>query len=205
MFCFLKLYTLNGPSKPQLETPKPIVRSTQEKQEEEEAEEEEVAVVEKSNKNENVTVSQNASEEEEISETPEIFTKVTSEATKLDEESFLPEIPSHAQYLIVGGGTAAMSAFKAIRAKDPTAKVLVITEEQYKPYMRPPLSKDLWTTDDEKLINELKFKQYNGNERSLLFLEDEFYVKPKFLNTEQCANGGVAVVTGKRVNCLLLL
>ena len=123
-----------------------------------------------------------------------------SKSIQQDEEGFLPEIPSYAQYLIVGGGTAAMSAFKAIRAKDPTAKVLVITEEHYKPYMRPPLSKDLWTTDDERLIEELKFKQYNGNERSLLFLEDEFYVKPKFLNTEQCANGGVAVVTGKRVN-----
>ena len=123
-----------------------------------------------------------------------------SKSIQQDEEGFLPEIPSYAQYLIVGGGTAAMSAFKAIRAKDPNAKVLVITEEHYKPYMRPPLSKDLWTTDDERLIEELKFKQYNGNERSLLFLEDEFYVKPKFLNTEQCANGGVAVVTGKRVN-----
>ena len=118
-------------------------------------------------------------------------------ASSQDEESFLPEIPSHAQYLIVGGGTAAMSAFKAIRASDPSARVLVVTEEHYKPYMRPPLSKDMWTTDDEKLIAELRFKQYNGSDRSLLFLEDEFYVKPKFLNREE--NGGVAVLTGKRV------
>lgn len=58
-----------------------------------------------------------------------------------------------------------MSAFKAIRARDPTAKVLVVTEESHKPYMRPPLSKDLWTTDDENLIKQLRFKQYNGNER----------------------------------------
>lgn len=88
-----------------------------------------------------------------------------SKAAKLDEEKFLPEIPNYAQYLIVGGGTAAMSAFKAIRARDPTAKVLVVTEESHKPYMRPPLSKDLWTTDDENLIKQLRFKQYNGNER----------------------------------------
>jgi len=118
-------------------------------------------------------------------------------ARKQDEEKFLPEIPNHAQYLIIGGGTAAMAAFKAIRANDENAKVLVVTEEAYKPYMRPPLSKDLWLTEDEKLVSELRFKQYNGNERSLFFLDDEFYVTPKYLNEQE--NGGVAVVTGRRV------
>ena len=92
-----------------------------------------------------------------------------SEVKKQDVEKFLPEIPNHAQYLIVGGGTAAMAAFKAIRANDENARVLVVTEENFKPYMRPPLSKDLWMTDDEKLVSELKFKQYNGNERRFAF------------------------------------
>jgi hypothetical protein len=31
--------------------------------------------------------------------------------------------------------------------------------------MRPPLSKELWMTEDENLVQNLKFKQYNGNER----------------------------------------
>ena len=74
---------------------------------------------------------------------------------------------------------------------------MVVTEEDYKPYMRPPLSKDLWMTEDEELIKQLKFKQYNGNERSLFFLEEEFYVQPKYLNEHE--NGGVAILTGKRV------
>jgi programmed cell death 8 (apoptosis-inducing factor) len=117
--------------------------------------------------------------------------------SSFDKEKILPEIPNHAQYLIVGGGTAAMSAFKAIRAQDPTARVLVITEEQYKPYMRPPLSKELWSTEDQELLKQLKFKQYNGNERSLFFLDDEFYIEPKYLNENE--NGGVAVATSKRV------
>lgn len=60
-------------------------------------------------------------EQEEIA----IPTEAELKAAKLDEEKFLPEIPSHAQYLIVGGGTAAMSAFKAIRANDPTARVIL--------------------------------------------------------------------------------
>ena len=47
----------------------------------------------------------------------------TETVAQLDQEKFLPDIPNYAQYLIVGGGTAAMSAFKAIRARDPTARV----------------------------------------------------------------------------------
>ncbi len=46
-----------------------------------------------------------------------------------------------------------------------TIKVLLITEENYMPYMRPPLSKDLWMTEDEELVKQLRFKQYNGKER----------------------------------------
>ena len=63
----------------------------------------------------------------------------------------------------------AMAAFKAIRANDENAKVLLVTEEDYKPYMRPPLSKDLWMTDDEALVEKLRFKQYNGNESRYQF------------------------------------
>ena len=113
------------------------------------------------------------------------------------DDKFLPDVPSYVQYLIVGGGTAANAAFKAIRAKDANAKVLVVTEEEYKPYMRPPLSKDLWLTDEQELVKDKKFKQYNGKERSIFFLEDEFFVAPRDLNQQE--NGGVAVLTGKRV------
>ncbi|CAF4482766.1 unnamed protein product, partial [Rotaria magnacalcarata] len=59
-----------------------------------------------------------------------------------------------------GGGTTAVSAFKTIRALDPTAKVLVVSAENYMPYMRPPLSKDIWYTDDDDLISKHSFKQW---------------------------------------------
>lgn len=91
--------------------------------------------------------------------------KVEEKPVEKKTQKVLPDIPNYAQYLIVGGGTAAMSAFKAIRASDPNAKILVVTEESYKPYMRPPLSKDLWTTEDGELVDQLKFKMYNGNVR----------------------------------------
>lgn len=62
----------------------------------------------------------------------------------------LPDIPSYAPYLIIGAGTAAFSAFRAIRSQDPTAKILVIGDEEHLPYMRPPLSKEIWFTEKNK-------------------------------------------------------
>ncbi|XP_069749550.1 apoptosis-inducing factor 1, mitochondrial isoform X3 [Narcine bancroftii] len=97
-----------------------------------------------------------------------------------------PDIPSHAPYLLIGGGTASFAAARSIRARDPGARVLIVTEEPDLPYMRPPLSKELWFSDDSSVTETLKFKQWNGKERSpqdLPFVE----------------NGGVAVLTRKKV------
>ncbi len=96
-------------------TPKPAPATNSEPVEEEEADEipqqEEVAVT--------------PAHKEPTSETTEQVVQVKEEpkTASNDSDKFLPEIPSHAQYLIIGGGTSAMSAFKAIRASDPTAKV----------------------------------------------------------------------------------
>lgn len=75
------------------------------------------------------------------------------------------DIPNSVPYLLIGGGTASFSAFRAIKSADPTAKVLVLSSEGYYPYMRPPLSKEMWFTNDKKLLNSLMFKQWNGSER----------------------------------------
>ena len=48
-------------------------------------------------------------------------------AQQMSKEELTPNIPNFAQYLIIGGGTTAMSAFKSIRAHDPTAKVRLIS------------------------------------------------------------------------------
>ncbi|CAF1544433.1 unnamed protein product [Adineta ricciae] len=116
---------------------------------------------------------------------------------ELSKTDLTPVIPSFAQYLIIGGGTAALSAFKSIRAHDATAKVLVISSEKYYPYMRPPLSKDVWYTDDDNLLNQYMFKQWNGQEKSLFVFDNEFYADVKTLNDEE--NGGVGVVLGRKV------
>lgn len=41
----------------------------------------------------------------------------------------------------------------------------MISSESYAPYMRPPLSKEMWFTEDRDATKELKFTQWNGRER----------------------------------------
>lgn len=109
----------------------------------------------------------------------------------------LTKLPSHAPYLLIGGGTASFAAARSIRARDPGAKVLIVTEEPDLPYMRPPLSKELWFSDDPSVTETLRFKQWNGKERSIYFQPPSFYINPEDLSSAE--NGGVAVLTGKRV------
>ncbi|XP_043912944.1 apoptosis-inducing factor 1, mitochondrial isoform X2 [Protopterus annectens] len=108
-----------------------------------------------------------------------------------------PDIPSHVPYLLIGGGTASFAAARSIRARDPGARVLIISEENELPYMRPPLSKELWFSDDPSAVETLRFKQWNGKERSIYFQPPSFYVSPKDLLYVE--HGGVAILTGKKV------
>lgn len=107
------------------------------------------------------------------------------------------KVPAHAPYLLIGGGTASFAAARSIRARDPGARVLIVTDEGDLPYMRPPLSKELWFSDDPSVTETLRFKQWNGKERSIYFQPPSFYINPDEL--ESTENGGVAVLTGRKV------
>jgi len=48
------------------------------------------------------------------------------------------------RYVIVGGGLAAASAVEGIRSRDRDGSILILSRENFPPYHRPPLSKDLW-------------------------------------------------------------
>ena len=115
----------------------------------------------------------------------------------LKAEIKLPRIPESVPYLIIGAGTASHAACRAIRKNDPTAKILIVGDEEVLPYMRPPLSKELWFSDDEDNADTLFFKQWNGKQRSVFFEDDTFYTKPQLLPTKE--EGGTAVLTGHRV------
>uniref|UniRef100_A0AAY4EA36 Apoptosis-inducing factor 1, mitochondrial n=1 Tax=Denticeps clupeoides TaxID=299321 RepID=A0AAY4EA36_9TELE len=117
--------------------------------------------------------------------------------TAVEPTPVVPVLPEHAPYLLIGGGTASFAAARSIRARDPRARVLIITDEQDLPYMRPPLSKELWFSDDPAVTETLRFKQWNGKERSIYFQPPSFYVDPVELTKVE--NGGVAVMTGKKV------
>lgn len=123
------------------------------------------------------------------------------------------EIPKDVPYLLIGGGTASFAAFRAIKSHDPKAKIMVLSNEVETPYMRPPLSKELWFADEslngngtkaKAKINSsqsdseaLTFKQWNGVERSLYYEPNDFYTHPSKLLDEP--NGGVAIVRGYMV------
>nr|XP_033497645.1 apoptosis-inducing factor 1, mitochondrial isoform X7 [Epinephelus lanceolatus] len=121
-------------------------------------------------------------------------------APVVEEEDSSPailKVPSHAPYLLIGGGTASFAAARSIRARDPGAKVLIVTDEPDPPYMRPPLSKELWFSDDPSVTETLRFKQWNGKERSIYFQPPSFYISTEELDSAE--NGGVAVLSGKKV------
>ncbi|KAI8987638.1 apoptosis-inducing factor, mitochondrion-associated, C-term-domain-containing protein [Mycotypha africana] len=71
-------------------------------------------------------------------------------------------------YVLIGAGTASFAAAKAIKEKDPQANVIIIGDEAYAPYMRPPLSKELWFSEKPEVEN-LTFKDWSGKERNTIY------------------------------------
>lgn len=111
----------------------------------------------------------------------------------------IENLPEHVPYLLVGGGTASHSAMRAIRGQDPKAKVLIIGGENYSPYMRPALSKELWFTEPD-MRRELNFKWWNSKEKSIFYELDEFFLPlDKLVNRE---TGGVALIKNMRLTRL---
>ncbi|XP_053696104.1 apoptosis-inducing factor 1, mitochondrial [Sabethes cyaneus] len=133
-----------------------------------------------------------------------VLEQTSSSATKISKKSKLPfppsskDLPKEVPYLLIGGGTASFAAFRAIKGHDAKAKVLVISNEPEMPYMRPPLSKELWFNPEERAqLEPLKFRQWNGVERSIYYEPEDFYIDPRqLLDTP---NGGVAIARGYEV------
>lgn len=110
--------------------------------------------------------------------------------------------PESVQFLLVGAGTASFAAMRAIRAARPEARVLMVGEERELPYMRPPLSKELWRepelaerADD---LDSLTFRQWNGRRRPVAYEPAAFYTPVEELESR----GGAAVARGWSVTRL---
>src|SRR5215472_15779916 len=53
-------------------------------------------------------------------------------------------------YLIIGGGVAGAAAAEAIRERGAGGRVVIITNDNERPYHRPPLSKEYLRGDQER-------------------------------------------------------
>ncbi|KAF7255942.1 hypothetical protein EG68_06893 [Paragonimus skrjabini miyazakii] len=122
--------------------------------------------------------------------------------------------PQHVRYLVIGAGTAGVAAARAIRASDSKSQILMVTggcgpdssaepgiaETAFMeppPYLRPPLSKELWRRNKPR---ESKLLQTDGDVRrhSWLYYEAEsFFLKPEDLLAAEY--GGVALLRGDPV------
>jgi programmed cell death 8 (apoptosis-inducing factor) len=71
-------------------------------------------------------------------------------------------VPQHFDFVLVGGGIAAYMAARELREKRKDASVLLIGDELYSPYLRPPLSKNLWRASKEE-SDELAFPSSDGS------------------------------------------
>ncbi|XP_075982138.1 apoptosis-inducing factor 1, mitochondrial-like isoform X2 [Anticarsia gemmatalis] len=107
--------------------------------------------------------------------------------------------PKHVQYLLVGAGTASFAAMRAIRSARPDAQVLMVGDEPELPYMRPPLSKELWREPELAAASDLDaltFRQWNGRRRTVTYEPAAFYTPVEQL---EARGGGAAVARGWRV------
>ncbi|KAL7979449.1 hypothetical protein Chor_004607 [Crotalus horridus] len=111
----------------------------------------------------------------------------SSPDTKASQAGPRPDVPPHVPFLLIGGGTAAFAAARSIRARDPGAQVLIVSEDPEPPYMRPPLSKELWFSEDADVTETLR----------VYFQPPSFYISPRDLMFVE--NGGIAVLSGRKI------
>lgn len=101
-------------------------------------------------------------------------------------------------YLLIGGGTASYYASLTIRARDPDARVLIVSDEEESPYRRSVLSKEVWWYGDENSPASLSFQSPSGDKRRHICYEaDGFYLLPEDL--DRWEHGGVALMCGTKV------
>ncbi|KAF9163616.1 Apoptosis-inducing factor 1, mitochondrial [Mortierella sp. AD010] len=93
---------------------------------------------------------------------------------------------------------------EAIREKDPTAAILIIGNEDIGPYMRPPLSKEMWFNKSEEAAENLSFKDWQGKERNIVLhgKENIESLDQDALDKIESAESGVKLLTGATVSDL---
>lgn len=101
------------------------------------------------------------------------------------DESSLNNPIIKAKYVLVGGGSASFAAMEEIRRLEPGADVLIIADEPFVPYMRPPLSKELWFNTDSHATEAFHFTDWHGEEKPIFYQDPQYYE----LNTLRASDG----------------
>ncbi|KAI8889867.1 FAD/NAD(P)-binding domain-containing protein [Backusella circina FSU 941] len=102
-------------------------------------------------------------------------------------------------YVLIGAGTASFAAAQAIKEKDPEANVIIIGDEEYAPYMRPPLSKELWFSGN---VEDLTFKDWSGTERNAIYKDISEYQVIKDASGSDIETNKTKLLLGKPVTKL---
>lgn len=104
---------------------------------------------------------------------PENFVAVDVETATFSRES-------NERFVILGGGTAALNAAKAIRERDKTASITMISEENELPYDRPMLTKSMFGAVSGDAIASVDRIWYEDNRVTL-----KLGIKVEKLDTEK--------------------
>ena len=92
---------------------------------------------------------------------PEHFVPVEEEAQSFRRDTDL-------RYLVLGGGIAGLSAAEAIRARDATGRITILSDESYAPYNRPMLTKNMNAQPETLLVRDASFYE----DKHILLLKD---------------------------------
>ncbi|XP_037871110.1 apoptosis-inducing factor isoform X1 [Bombyx mori] len=104
------------------------------------------------------------------------------------------DLPACVQYLIVGAGAAGWAAYRAIMEHDKKAKVFFISKEDCLPYIRLPMSKQMWWNPDPPDIKSLNYLE-DGKRRTMYLADCSKFMDPvKFYRTK--TGPAVSVATG---------
>lgn len=91
---------------------------------------------------------------------PENFVPVASQDTDFCRNT-------EERFVILGGGTAALQAAKAIRMRNQTARITMLSEEKELPYDRPMLTKNLFGAVSSGAIASVPAEWYRENDIAL--------------------------------------
>ena len=119
----------------------------------------------------------------------------------VDEEEITYRVDTDRNYLIIGGCTAAIAAADAIRARDKTGRITLLSSETYLPINRPMLIKEIDVVVSQPETIQAHPKEWY-DERKLDFVKNEPRITlflNYHINRADKADGQISSVTAQHI------